>query len=52
MMDIEETGVEFWTGLVFIRIGPMGWCYEHTRSNEPCKVMKSFKQCVDCRCKR
>jgi len=24
-MDIEETGVEFWTGLVLIRLGPVGW---------------------------
>ena len=37
-MDIEETGVEFWTGLVLLRLGPVDWYYEH--SNEPCKVMK------------
>jgi len=24
VMDIEETGVEFWTDLVLIRIGPVG----------------------------
>jgi len=50
MMDTEETGVEFWTALVLITIGPVDWCYEH--SNGPCKMMKSFKQWVDCRCKR